>query len=449
MKQVVRVLATYSADLFGINSALYELGGLVVMHDASGCNSTYNTHDEPRWYTMDSMLYISGLVENDVILGNDEKLINDICEAAEEMHPKFISVSAGFIPLFMSTDMKGIAKIIEKRTGIPSFGFTTDAVKSYVIGAGEAFRKIAERFCPAERPPRISELFDRSEADGKSETSGKYGVNLLGVTPLDFSIVGNVEALEDRFEKAGLRVDCAMAMGYSLEEIAQMGASDVNVVVSSTGLETAKLLRERYGMPYVIGIPIAKKSGDAFIETVKKSIEDGRCRSIAVKDLDEKLLSEPEDYNALLKTFSVEQRGTSGTFIVGEPVFAASLRYFLEKDFGTEDVHIVCPTEKECQLLMSGDVMSHEEEEIEACFAGADTVIADPIYRRVLPYDRHVRFVDFPHEAYSGRMYRSHIPVFTGGDFAERMKYLLSHEEEIAHNDIWVHNEPFAKKPKY
>ena len=34
MKQVARVLSTYSADLFGICSVLYELGGLVEMHDA-------------------------------------------------------------------------------------------------------------------------------------------------------------------------------------------------------------------------------------------------------------------------------------------------------------------------------------------------------------------------------------------------------------------------------
>ena len=58
MKQVARVLSTYSADLFGICSVLYELGGLVVMHDASGCNSTYNTHDEPRWYDIESMIYV-------------------------------------------------------------------------------------------------------------------------------------------------------------------------------------------------------------------------------------------------------------------------------------------------------------------------------------------------------------------------------------------------------
>ncbi|MBQ5684575.1 MAG: hypothetical protein IIV27_02950, partial [Clostridia bacterium] len=82
----------YSSDLSGVCSALYELGGLLVMHDASGCNSTYATHDEPRWYGSDSLIFISGLREYDAILGNDEKYIRDVCEAAEETHPTFIAV---------------------------------------------------------------------------------------------------------------------------------------------------------------------------------------------------------------------------------------------------------------------------------------------------------------------------------------------------------------------
>ena len=45
-------MSTYTADCSGVASALYELGGMTVIHDASGCNSTYTTHDEPRWNTM-------------------------------------------------------------------------------------------------------------------------------------------------------------------------------------------------------------------------------------------------------------------------------------------------------------------------------------------------------------------------------------------------------------
>ena len=84
MKQTSGFISTYSADAFGVCSALYELGGLVVMHDASGCNSTYTTHDEPRWYDMDSMVYISGLTEIEAIMGDDGRLIDDIINAVAD-----------------------------------------------------------------------------------------------------------------------------------------------------------------------------------------------------------------------------------------------------------------------------------------------------------------------------------------------------------------------------
>ena len=84
MRQSYRIIPVYTADVSGVCSALYELGGMTVMHDPSGCNSTYNTHDEIRWYDQDSLIFISGLTDIDAIMGNDEKFLQDIEEAAKE-----------------------------------------------------------------------------------------------------------------------------------------------------------------------------------------------------------------------------------------------------------------------------------------------------------------------------------------------------------------------------
>ena len=51
---------------------------MTVIHDPSGCNSTYTTHDEPRWYHSDSLIFITGLTEKDAVLGNEEKMIQDV-----------------------------------------------------------------------------------------------------------------------------------------------------------------------------------------------------------------------------------------------------------------------------------------------------------------------------------------------------------------------------------
>lgn len=75
MRQSYRMIPVYTADVSGVCSALYELGGMTVMHDPSGCNSTYNTHDEIRWYDQDSLIFISGLTEIDAIMGMTENLL--------------------------------------------------------------------------------------------------------------------------------------------------------------------------------------------------------------------------------------------------------------------------------------------------------------------------------------------------------------------------------------
>ena len=73
MRQAYRILPVYTGDISGAASALFELGGMTVIHDPSGCNSTYNTHDELRWYDRDSLIFITGLRDVDAIMGNDDK----------------------------------------------------------------------------------------------------------------------------------------------------------------------------------------------------------------------------------------------------------------------------------------------------------------------------------------------------------------------------------------
>ena len=70
--------------------------------------------------------------------------------------------------------------------------------------------------------------------------------------------------------------------------------------------------------------------------------------------------------------------------------------------------------EKDGGVLRACDVMTGEEDETGALISGGKTVIADPIYRRILHKESNAKFIDFPHEAYSGRLYRDKIPVFIG-----------------------------------
>ena len=224
MRQSYRIIPIYTADVSGVCSALYELGGMTVMHDPSGCNSTYNTHDEIRWYDQDSLIFISGLTEIDAIMGNDRKFIDDIEHAARELHPKFIALAGSPIPFMNGTDFPAIARVIETETGIPTFAVPTNGMHDYVYGAGIALEKIAKRF---------TEKANTKNAIQKTEIRFRRSVNLLGVTPLDFGPQKNVEILKENLHKYGWHVLSAWAMGDSLETLQMAGTADVNLVVSA------------------------------------------------------------------------------------------------------------------------------------------------------------------------------------------------------------------------
>ena len=389
----------YSSDLSGVCSALYELGGLLVMHDASGCNSTYATHDEPRWYGSDSLIFISGLREYDAILGNDEKYIRDVCEAAEETHPTFIAVFGSPIAAMTGTDFKGVARVIEKRTGIPTLHFDTSGMHTYQAGMRQAFRALAERFV------------DEKNAPVKNTDAIK--INLLGLTPLDFSVVGNVEALQDWCAAEGFDVISSWAMHTTLSDIARSAEADVNLVLSSTALDAAKVLQERFGTPYVVGLPMGADACRRMADLLKEAARTGENKTL----WDETASSDPD---------------APRTLVLGEPVYAASLRWVLEQGAScaltgpatepASNVQVLCPLEDPCGCLRETDLQSWREPVIRAALAEADVIYADPLYRNLLPSESldgtsPKEFHDVPSENYSGRMYRDRIPVFLGPDF--------------------------------
>ena len=366
MNHSSRIISTYSADVFGVCSALFELGGMVIMHDASGCNSTYTTHDEPRWYDMESMVYISGLSEMEAIMGDDEKLINDIVLAAEDLNPKFIAVAGTPIPTMTGFDFEAVAALIEERTGIHAFGFPTTGMNTYVHGASMALEAIARRF-----------------TDKSKEKTDYPSANILGLTPLDFTVNGTDEAIAAFLKDSGYQVLSRWAMGSSLEELAQAGKAHVNLVVSGTGLGAAKALQELFGTPYVIGVPMGNDYSAKIREALDQAVSTGENQA-PVSDLPGQEI-----------------------LVIGEGITSLSLASALE--LATRNgAAVVCPTECDLRILRNKDLLLQSEEQIQQAMAQAKIVIADPLFQPICPPD--VRFVKLPTESFSGRLYREQIP---------------------------------------
>ena len=421
MKQTARIISTYSADVMGVCSALFELGGMTVMHDASGCNSTYTTHDEPRWYDMDSMVYISGISEIEAIMGDDEKLISDIVDAAAKLKPAFIAIAGTPIPTMTGFDFEAVASVIEHQTGIPSFGFPTTGMNTYIHGASMAFAGIAERFVddPSEKSSdrgtlQMSARKIMSMVDSCCARPNGIRVNVLGLTPLDFSINGQDESIVQWLEREGFEVVSKWAMGNSLDEIRHSAEADVNLVVSAAGCGAAKVLYERFGTPYAIGVPVGNELpgllADQIILNVKK-----------FREMDESASEKaPFESRAISVDSGVFLDGSAGeggstyeegfVAVIGEGITSLSLASSIELECGIP-AKVLCATECPDGILRECDRMTPDEDDIIPELEGAAYVIADPLYKPIVP--ESAKFISLPSEAFSGRIYRDEIPDLT------------------------------------
>lgn len=401
MKQTARILSTYSADTFGVCSALYELGGMVVIHDPSGCNSTYTTHDEPRWFSKPSQIFVSALTEQDAILGNDAKLIADIEAAAKELQPRFICLIPSQIAHMIATDCRAICRILEKKTGIPAFTLPTNSMHYYERGIYFALQKLAGLACQslpeldaAPAPAAPSWLSEKNLARFV-QAKAPLCVNVLGATPLDFAMNGSIGSIRHWLEARGCRVTSCWAMGSDLDAILASHRADLNLVVSYGGLGAAHTLRERAGIPYLVGVPF------------------------------------PHDASPMASAAGLVNKPA---YIIGETVFAESLARALETALGLPQAAItaIVPMETDRELLQPGTLCLTDECELLPPLRKVGLVIADPLYEPICP--PAAAFVPLPHIAFSGRLYEKDIPnLIEAAPFAAFVQKIL---RTLRQNDV-------------
>ena len=365
MRVVSSVLSIHSSDTAGVCSSLCELGGMTVVHDASGCNSTYATHDEPRWYDYRSRIYISALTEADVIMGNDERFISNVVTALRSMPGcRFAALCGSPLPMMVGTDFDALAMEIERETGVPVLALHTNGISSYLSGVNQALTAFGQRFC-------------RSDA-----VKGKNKVNILGATPLDFSINGQIGSIRRWLTEEGFEVNSCWSMDSSFEELENAGAASVNLLVSSSAKVLAEYLEKRFGTPFVAAVPMGRRFARICAAALRNAADSGVSCAPCLTE---------------------RSSGQAVGAVIGETLAASSLACALQLAQGTV-LRVLDPLEEEFAFTVPGDLHVPDENAVCEAFSGADVIYADPLYQPAAPAG--VRFVPMPHEAFSGRCFR-------------------------------------------
>ena len=419
MRGLHALLPTLSSDFSGACSALYELGGLVVVHGPHGCYDNVIVRDEARAARTPSRVFGSALSDMDATFGDDEKLIARTCETFAEVGGRFIALLGTPSTMVIGTDYDAVAAEMGRRCGVPAFAVATSGEHSYAWGAGQALLEVAQA---AVAPMR--------RQDGTTRTANlPRTANLLGATPLDLTGQAVVNAARSVLDTGGWHVASCWAMDSSLEELAAGLDAQVNVVLTRSGLPLARWMRDELGIPYVWGLLSGEHAAAETLERMERAASGASGEPVAP------LPGEtgegrgqggqsgqggdvPDDAHA--------QGGTPlprRALVVGDRVLAESMRRTLELDagFGQVDVATLAsdddpasgpgdtsaPRGDDIPPARPGDVLAADEGQLVHLVrdGGYDLVVGDPLLASLVNAGTtRPAFIPVPWVALAGRL---------------------------------------------
>lgn len=347
-------LPPFSPDYSGVASVFFDLNSVTAMHDAAGCTGNYTGYDDPRWYGSRAGIFCSGLRELDAVMGDDEKLISRMLQAADDLNPDLLCLIGSPVPMVIGCDMEGIGVELEERAGLPTLGFQTTGTKYYDYGVALACNKLVERFC---QPCPI--------------VPGR--VNLVGGNPMDFAKGEDLTALKTLLESANYTVPLTFSQGYTFEQMKGVASAQVNIAVSRGGYLIAKQLEETFGTPYLCGLPVGSGSGQEFLARLEQVIQTG----------------ESGLYQRLLET-------PPTALIIGEQVQGNAIRTWLAGQGVSARVATLFGLEE--ALASQGDLNLPEEQHIRKVARGQDyqVVVADPTICELLEGGGDIQCIPLP-----------------------------------------------------
>jgi nitrogenase molybdenum-iron protein beta chain len=254
----------YSCALGGAyGTALGVYGVVPVIHGGMGCGlgqlfgQLYAGGQNAGGPQGGTSTPCSGLVEEHVIFGGEDKLRNLIQSSAELMEGDLYAVISGCVPSLIGDDTEAVIREFDGKVpliNINAPGFSGSSYEGY------------ELFFEA--------VIDQILAPLPKE---KGVVNIFGIVPYQHLFwKGELAALKELLESIGLKPNIIFTEFDGFEKLKQIPAAEYNLIFSPwNGHRVVKKLEEKFKTPFITfpGVPIGPKQTSAFLRTVAKKLD--------------------------------------------------------------------------------------------------------------------------------------------------------------------------------
>ena len=245
------------SDYFGVLWALSGIENAIVIEHGSTGNVSYN---KINYYVMNRQspqgkLFSSGLDEDDVVMGREERLISAIKELDTRFQPEIIFVVATSVTSIIGLDLDGIIAEIQPDVNafliaFPSGGFCGN----YQWGIKKVYRTLFENVI--EKPTAREPLM----------------VNLIGPSIDTFNNPSDIAELRRLLRRFHIHVHTVFTAQTDVEKIRTMANVALNIVTRDVGLEVAELCQERFHIPYVYGLPFGVQGTVNWLKTITDAL---------------------------------------------------------------------------------------------------------------------------------------------------------------------------------
>ena len=219
----------------GSRVVLYPIAdALHIIHGPIGCAAyTWDIRGaQSSGPELHRLSFSTDLRESEVIHGGEKKLYHALTELINEYKPKAAFVYATCIVGLIGDDVDAVCRRVTSENEIPvipvhSEGFKGSKKDGYLAACQALFKLVGT---------------------GDISDIPKLSINIMG----DFNIAGETWIIREYFEKLGIRVVATITGDGRVDDVRRSHGASLNLVqCSGSMIHLAKMMEEKYGIPFM------------------------------------------------------------------------------------------------------------------------------------------------------------------------------------------------------
>ena len=176
--------------------------------------------------------FSTDLREIDIIYGGERKLEHCLASLIDEYHPKAAFIYSTCIVGIIGDDVERICRGMSELKGIPVIPVHSEGFKGTKKDGYQAACTALEKII----------------GTGDTRSISPCSINILG----EFNLAGEAWIIKAYYEKIGIEIVSTMTGDGRIDDIARAHGAALNVVqCSGSMMSLAKMMKEKYGIPFI------------------------------------------------------------------------------------------------------------------------------------------------------------------------------------------------------